>query len=73
MMSDHETDIHDLSLGVIHALRMIDARAMSYSQLRRLYAALVNTTADVEREIEERSGQHKLSESTKFRTPKNER
>lgn len=71
-MSDHKTDIHDLSLGVIHALRMIDARAMSYAQLRRLYAALVNTTAEVEREIGERSGQHKLMESSRFRTPKDE-
>ncbi len=69
-MSDHETDIHDLSLGVIHALRMIDAQAMSYSQLRRLYAALVNTIADVEREIGERSGQHKLTESSRFKSPK---
>lgn len=71
-MSDRETDIHDLSLGVIHALRMIDTRAMSYAQLRRLYAALVKTTADVEREIGERSGQHKLAESARFRMPKNE-
>ncbi|MDJ0909229.1 MAG: hypothetical protein QNI99_08540 [Woeseiaceae bacterium] len=63
-MSDHETDIHDLSLGVIHALRMIDPRAMSYAQLRRLYAALVKTTAEVEREIGERSGQYKKIEAS---------
>ena len=47
-MSDHETDIHDLSLGVIHALRMLDESALSYSQLRRLYAALKHTTEQVE-------------------------
>ena len=35
----HETDVHDLSLGVIHALRMVDTEALSYVQLRRLYAA----------------------------------
>ena len=69
-MSDHETDIHDLSLGVIHALKMLDVRAMSYSQLRRLYAALLHMTSDVEAEIGNRSGEHKLGETVRFTTPK---
>ena len=41
----HETDVHDLSLGAIHALRMVDTEALSYVQLRRLYAALVEAAS----------------------------
>ena len=51
----HETDVHDLTLGVIHALRLIAVKAMSYVQLRRLYAALVHSTNEVDSEIIERS------------------
>ena len=69
-MSDHETDIHDLSLGVIHALRMLDVSALSYSQLRRLYAALKHTTEQVEAEIGNRSGEHKLGDTIRFTAPK---
>lgn len=46
----HESDVHDLSLSVIHALAMVDAKALSYMQLRRLYAALQHACESVERE-----------------------
>jgi hypothetical protein len=45
-----DTDIHDLSLSVIHALAMVDVRVLSYIQLRRLYAALTHARDDVEQE-----------------------
>ncbi|HEX6259775.1 MAG TPA: hypothetical protein VFZ51_03910 [Woeseiaceae bacterium] len=48
--STRDTDIHDLSLSVIHALAMVDVRVLSYIQLRRLYAALTHARDDVEQE-----------------------
>jgi hypothetical protein len=51
----HESDVHDLSLSVIHALAMVDAKALSYMQLRRLFAALTHALEDVERETTLRS------------------
>lgn len=46
----HETDVHDLSLSVIHALAMVDVKVLSYMQLRRLYAALTHARDGVEQE-----------------------
>lgn len=46
----HESDVHDLSLSVIHALAMVDVKALSYIQLRRLFAALTHARDDVEQE-----------------------
>jgi hypothetical protein len=51
----HESDVHDLSLSVIHALAMVDVKALSYMQLRRLFAALTHALEDVERETTLRS------------------
>lgn len=48
--STRETDIHDLSLSVIHALAMVDVKVLSYIQLRRLYAALTHARDNVEQE-----------------------
>lgn len=64
-----ETDIHDLSLGVIHALAMVNARSLSYVQLRRLYAALVHAADDVESEIARRSDSHNLGETVRIKAP----
>ncbi len=58
----NETDIHDLSLGVIHALAMIDVKALSYVQLQRLYAALVHATNDVDGEIAKRAHDKPIAE-----------
>lgn len=68
--SAHETNVHDLSLGVIHALRMVDVEALSYAQLRRLYAALVHATNDVDGELGKRSGDAKLGETVRITSPK---
>ena len=46
-----DTDIHDLSLGAIHALTMIDAKVLSYLQLSRLNAALTEASEAVDNEI----------------------
>ncbi|HNP35192.1 MAG TPA: hypothetical protein PKK10_05020 [Woeseiaceae bacterium] len=67
--SDHETDVHDLALGVIHALKMVDAKAMSYVQLRRLYASLVHTCNVVETEITARSGEQDLGKTVRLTAP----
>jgi hypothetical protein len=64
-----ETDIHDLSLSVIHALAMVNARSLSYVQLRRLYAALVHATDDVEGEIARRSESGSLGETVRIQSP----
>jgi len=66
----HETDIHDLTLGVIHALKMLDAKALSYVQLRRLYAALKYMTTVVEKELEVRAGGDNLGETVRIQSPK---
>ncbi|MEM8815667.1 MAG: hypothetical protein AAFX56_01215 [Pseudomonadota bacterium] len=67
----HETDVHDLSLGVIHALRVVDAKALSYVQLRRLYAALVHATNEVDDEIARRSETtDSLGETVRIQSPK---
>lgn len=67
-----ETDIHDLSLGVIHALAMVNARSLSYIQLRRLYAALVHAATDVEAEIARRSDSRSLGETVRIKSPSKE-
>ena len=64
-----ETDIHDLSLGVIHALAMLNVKALSYVQLRRLYAALVHASDDVQAEIARRSGSEALGETVRITSP----
>lgn len=70
--TDHETDVHDLALGVIHALKMVDVKAMSYVQLRRLYASLVHTCNLVDEEIIERSGVESLGSTVRTTSPKEE-
>lgn len=71
-MSDHETGVHDLSLGVIHALKMLDVRVLDYSQLRRLYASLVHAAKDVEKEIGTRTGDQPLKDTVRFDKPPTE-
>ena len=67
----HETDVHDLSLGVIHALRVVDVKALSYVQLRRLYAALVHSTNEVDDEIARRSQTtDSLGSTVRIQSPK---
>lgn len=51
----HESDVHDLTLSVIHALAMVDVKALSYMQLRRLYAALTHARDSVEAETRVRT------------------
>jgi len=68
--SDHETGVHDLALGVIHALKMVDVKALSYVQLRRLYASLVHTCGLVDQEIIERSGVGSLGTTVRTTSPK---
>ena len=51
----YKTDANDLSLDVIRALHTVDVKALSYVQLRRLYAALIAATNDVDDEIASRS------------------
>jgi len=64
-----ETDIHDLSLSVIHALAMVNAKSLSYVQLRRLYAALIHAGDDVQSEIARRSDSGSLGETVRIQSP----
>jgi len=64
-----ETNVHDLSLGVIHALEMVDVKAMSYVQLRRLYAALRHKIDDVSEELEKRAGSDKSGDTVRVQSP----
>ena len=45
-----DTEVQDLSLGVIHALSMIDVKVLSNVQLRRLNAALMHAGEAVGKE-----------------------
>ena len=69
--STYETDVNDLSLGVIEALREVDVKALSYVQLRRLYAALVAATNEVDEEIARRSETtNVLGETVRIQSPR---
>lgn len=67
----HETDIHDPTLGVIHALKMMDVTALSYVQLRRLYGGLIATVETVDAEIATRSQADNLGDTVRIQSPKN--
>ena len=70
----HETDVHDLSLSVIHALALVDVKALSYHQLRRLNAALVHAGEEAARETalryEAESGDTVRVTSPKYEQPR---
>lgn len=66
----HETNVHDLSLGVIHALAMVDVKALSYVQLRRLYAALKHKIDDVSQEAELRAETDKSGDTVRVQSRK---
>ncbi len=65
-----ETDIQDLTLGVIQAVKMLDVSALSYVQLRHLYAAVTHTTKLVDDEIAKRSQGENLAETVQMMSPK---
>jgi len=69
----HETDTHDLTLGVIHAVKMLDVTALSYVQLRRLYAALTHMSTEVDREIAKRSDVETLGKTVRISSPRKPR
>lgn len=57
-MADSNTqkkELRDASLSVIHALSVLDVKALSYVQLRRLNAALSDAAQAVARETSARS------------------
>ncbi len=64
-----KTDLHDLSLSVIHALALVDAKALSYVQLRRLYAALTHAVEDVANETALRSGDNVGGDTVRVKIP----
>jgi hypothetical protein len=67
--STRETDIHDLSLSVIHALAMVDVKVLSYMQLRRLFAALTHARDDVEQETLRRTDGGVSGDTVTLRRP----
>ncbi len=69
----HETDTHDLTLGVIHAVKMLDVTALSYVQLRRLNAALTHLSTEVDKEIAKRSEVETLGKTVRISSPRKPR
>ena len=72
-MSDpdiQETNVHDLSLGVIHALSMVDVKALSYVQLRRLNAALIHASEQVAIEISKRADTDNSGDTIRASSPR---
>ena len=67
--STRETDLHDLSLGVIHALAIVDVKSLSYMQLRRLYAALTHSSDDVATELARRSERDAAGDTVRIPIP----
>ncbi len=64
-----ETDVHDLSLGVIHALAMLDVKVLSYVQLRRLNAALLRAGDVVAKETAVRAEGDNSGDTVRVQTP----
>ena len=65
-----ESGLHNLSLGVIEALQGVDVKALSYVQLRRLYAALVEAGNTVDAELATRSeATNSLGETVRIQAP----
>ncbi|MFQ5982975.1 MAG: hypothetical protein ACE5KS_06340 [Woeseiaceae bacterium] len=50
--SKGKDEMHDASVGVIDALDQLDVKALSYIQLRRLYATAMDAVEALEQEIE---------------------
>lgn len=71
--NQHKTDVHDLSLGVIHALAMLDAKALSYVQLRRLNAALIHASEAVAEETARRSSDNGSGDTVRVTSPRFDR
>ncbi len=69
----HETDTHDLTLGMIHAVKMLDVTALSYVQLRRLNAALTHLSTEVGKEIAKRSNLETLGKTVRISSPRKPR
>jgi hypothetical protein len=65
--------VHDLTLGVIHALALLDVKALSYMQLRRLNAALVHAGEDVARETAARSARDNGGDTVRVSSPRFDR
>lgn len=66
----HDTAAHDMTPGVIEAVKTLDMTTLSYVQLRRLRTALANTSNAVNEEIAKRSGADNLGETVRIQTPK---
>jgi len=65
-----DTDVHDLSHGVIHALATLDVSALSSEQLRRLNAALLHAGEDVAREIRNRADDDPAGDTVRVPSPR---
>jgi hypothetical protein len=65
-----DTDIHDLSLGAIHALSILDVKILSYLQLRRLGAALDNALESVSKETMLRAASENGGDTVRVPSPR---
>lgn len=65
-----DTDIHDLSLGAIHALSILDVKVLSYLQLRRLNDALIKASEAVSKEIMLRAASDNGGDTVRVQSPR---
>ena len=64
-----DTDIHDLSLGAIHALSLLDVKILSYLQLSRLSAALDKALEAVSKETMLRAASENGGDTVRVPSP----
>lgn len=64
-----KTDAQDPSAGVIDSIDELDLKALSYLQLRRLYATLMQAVDNVDEEIKVRSEEDNDGDTVRIPTP----
>ena len=64
-----ETDVQDPLLGISHAIDQVGVKALSYKQLRRLHAALMDVVDKVISEIESRSEDDNAGDTVRVPVP----
>ncbi|MFQ5549353.1 MAG: hypothetical protein ACE5FV_13740 [Woeseia sp.] len=64
-----QTDILDPSLGVIQALERLDVKSLSYIQLRRLYAVLMDAVDQLARDVEARKEKDNAGDTVRVPVP----
>lgn len=65
----NETDVQDRSLDAIHAIEQVDLKVLSYIQLRRLYATVMQAVDDVNEELTIRADEDNAGDTVRVPVP----